>query len=156
MAYVKPIEGLALKGYTDSGHQVPIDTKKEAGGFESAATPMELLLQALMGCTAMDVISILKKMKVDYHLFEVHETNERSDEHPKVYTKIHLTFRFEGEDLDHEKLKKAVYLSKDRYCSVSAMLKQTVEISYEITVNGQSVDRSGHPSASTRTPLSFR
>lgn len=140
MAYVKPIEGLALMGTTDSGHQVPIDTKKALGGMESAATPMELVLQALLGCTAMDVISILKKMKVDYDLFEVQETNERSNEHPKVYTRIHLIFRFVGEGLDHEKLRKAVHLSKDRYCSVSAMLKQTVDISYEITVNGQRID----------------
>ncbi|MBN1539385.1 MAG: OsmC family protein [Candidatus Thermoplasmatota archaeon] len=140
MAYVKPIEGLALMGSTDSGHQVPIDTKKAVGGKESAASPMELVIQALLGCTAMDVISILRKMKVDYDLFEVHETHEKAQEHPKVYTKIHLIFRFEGVDMDHEKIRKAVYLSKDRYCSVSAMLKQTVDISYEITVNGQRID----------------
>ena len=140
MAHVRPTEGLALIGFTDSGHQVAMDTKKEVGGLESAATPMELVLQALIGCTAMDVVSILKKMKVGYDLFEVSETNERSQEHPKVYTKIHLIFKFEGADLDHEKLKKAVYLSKDRYCSVSAMLKQAVDISYEITVNGEKID----------------
>ncbi|MGA1848886.1 MAG: OsmC family protein [Thermoplasmatota archaeon] len=140
MAHVKPTEGLAMVGFTDSGHQVTMDTKKIVGGLETAGSPMELVLQALLGCTAMDVVSILKKMKVEYDSFEVHESNERSVEHPKVYTKIHLMFRFEGKDLDNEKIKKAVYLSKDRYCSVSAMLKASVEISYEITVNGEKID----------------
>jgi len=140
MSHVRPTEGLALIGFTDSGHQVAMDTKKEVGGSESAATPMELVLQALIGCTAMDVVSILKKMKVDYDLFEVNETHERSQEHPKVYKWIRLTYRFEGTDLDHEKLNKAVKLSMDRYCSVSAMLKKAVDISYEITVNGSKID----------------
>ena len=140
MSYVKPTEGLALIGFTDSGHQVSMDTKKIVGGLESAATPMELVLQALIGCTAMDVVSILKKMKVEYDSFEVHETNERSEEHPKVYTKIHMIYKFEGKDLDTEKIKKAVFLSKDRYCSVSAMLKKAADVTYEITVNGEKIE----------------
>ncbi len=139
MSHVKPTEGLALIGFTDSGHQVPMDTKKIVGGLETAGAPMEMVLQALMGCTAMDVVSILKKMKVDYDSFEVHETNEKAEAHPKIFTKIHLIFKFEGVDLDREKLKKAVYLSKDRYCSVSAMLKPTVEISHEIILNGEKI-----------------
>jgi len=140
MAYVKPTQGLAMVGFTDSGHQVPMDTRKIVGGFETAGSPMEILLQSLLGCTAMDVVSILKKMKVEYDLFEVHETHESAEEHPKVYTKIHLIFKFAGKDLDLDKLKKAVYLSKDRYCSVSAMLKPAVDISYEITVNGERIE----------------
>ena len=140
MAYTRPTNGLAHIGFTDSGHQVPMDTKKVVGGLESAPTPMELVLQALIGCTSMDVVSILRKMKVEYDLFEVHESNVRSEEHPKVYKKILLRYKFEGKDLDPEKLKKAVYLSKDRYCPVSAMLKAAVEISYEITVNGDKID----------------
>jgi len=140
MSYVKPTEGLAMLGFTDSGHQVPMDTKKIVGGLESAATPMELLLQAVMGCTAMDVVSILKKMKVECDSFEVHETNERSEEHPKIYTKIHLIYRFEGKELDHEKLKRAVSLSMERYCSVTAMVKQATDITYEITVNNESIE----------------
>jgi putative redox protein len=140
MSYVRPTEGLTLMGTTDTGHEVPMDTKKIVGGNESAATPMELVLQATMGCTAMDVISILKKMKVEYDLFEVHETNERSEEHPKVYTKIHLIYKFEGEGMDHEKIKKAVHLSEDRYCSVTAMIKMAAEVTFEITVNSEKID----------------
>ncbi len=135
MAYSRVVEGLALAGMTDSGHMVPMDTKKEVGGLESAPTPMELVLQALIGCTQMDVISILKKMKVEYDEFIVSETHERAEDHPKVYTKIHLTYSFKGEGMDIEKVKKAVKLSKERYCGVSAMLSKTAEITNEIMIN---------------------
>lgn len=140
MAYLRNTVGLALTGFTDSGHQVPMDTKKVVGGLETAASPMELVLQALMGCTAMDVISILKKMKVDYDDLVVEESHVRSEEHPMVYQKIHLTYRFAGEGLDEEKLKKAVSLSKESYCPVAAMLKGSVELTHEIQVNGVKVD----------------
>ncbi len=140
MAYTKQVQGLALVGFTDSGHQVPMDTKKAVGGSETAAAPMELLLQSLMGCTAMDTASILKKMKVGYDLFEVHETHERSEEHPKVYTSIHLTYRFLGDGLDHGKIKKAVHLSKDRYCPVTAMLRSSVDLTFEIRVNDEKIE----------------
>ncbi len=135
MAYSRVVEGLALAGMTDSGHMVPMDTKKESGGLESAPTPMELVLQALIGCTQMDVVSILQKMKVQYDEFIVSESHERSEEHPKVYTKIHLTYSFKGEGMDVEKVKKAVKLSKERYCGVSAMLSKTAEITNEIMIN---------------------
>ena len=136
MAYSRVVEGLALAGMTDSGHMVPMDTKKEVGGLESAPAPMELVLQALIGCTQMDVVSILKKMKVEYDEFTVSETHERADEHPKVYTKIHLTYSFKGDGIDAEKVKKAVKLSKERYCGVSAMLTASVDLPYEIRING--------------------
>lgn len=140
MAYVRHVEGLAVAGMTDSGHMVPMDTKKIVGGLESAATPMELVLQALMGCTMMDVISILKKMKVDYDEFTVSETNVRSEDHPKVYTGIDLTFEFKGEGIEEEKVNKAVKLSKERYCSVSAMLSDSFDITYKIVINGIILD----------------
>ena len=140
MSYVKQVEGLAVAGISESGHMVPMDTKKVVGGLESAAAPMELVLQALMGCTAMDVISILKKMKVPYTDFKVTETNERSEEHPKVYTAIHMVFHFKGDMIDPKKVKKAVKLSNEKYCPVSAMLSKTVEITYHIEINGQRVE----------------
>ncbi|MEA3559257.1 MAG: OsmC family protein [Candidatus Thermoplasmatota archaeon] len=140
MAYIRPTKGLALVGFTDSGHQVAMDTKKAVGGLETAGAPMEMLLQSLMGCTAMDVISILKKMRVDYDSFEVQETNEKAEAHPKVFTSIHLVFKFKGQDLDHEKIIKAVHLSRDRYCPVTDMLKGSVKLTQEITVNGEKID----------------
>jgi putative redox protein len=83
----------------------------------------------------MDVISILEKMKVEYEEFIISETHERSEEHPKVYTKIHLTYSFKGDGIDPEKVKKAVTLSKERYCGVSAMLSKTADMSYDIEIN---------------------
>ncbi len=140
MSYVKQVTGLAMMGFTDSEHMVPMDSQKIVGGFESAATPMELVLQALIGCTGMDVISILKKMKVEYRNFNVSETHERAENHPKVYTSIHMVFSMDGEDIDPEKVMKAVRLSKERYCGVSAMLGATVDITYHIEINSVRID----------------
>jgi putative redox protein len=140
MSYVRQVKGLSLTGMTDSGHMVPMDTKEVVGGNEAAATPMELVLQALMGCTAMDVLSILKKMKVEPADFQVDETHERSEEHPKVYMRIHMIYRFKGDEIDPEKVKRAVMLSKERYCSVSAMLTSSVDITYHIEINGQRIN----------------
>ena len=100
---------------------------------------MELVLQALMGCTAMDVVSIIDKMKVEYSSFEVHETHERSEEHPKVYTRIHIIYKFEGSNVDPEKVKKAVDLSVEKYCSVHAMLSKAAEVTHHIEINGKKV-----------------
>lgn len=140
MSYVRKVQGLSLMGFTESGHAVPMDTKSDVGGHESAATPMELILQGLIGCTAMDVISILKKMKVEHTDLSVSETHERAQTHPKVYTKIHMIYSLAGEDIDREKVKKAVKLSKERYCGVSAMLGASVDITYHIEINGVKVD----------------
>jgi putative redox protein len=141
MAYVRPAHGLAVTGVTDSGHWVMMDTKKEVGGIIGGPTPMELVLQAVMGCTMMDVVSILEKMKVRYDLFEVSEKHERAKEHPMVYTKLHLTYRFEGKDIDADKVRKAVDLSVTKYCSVHAMLAKSVEMTHHIELNGKRVEQ---------------
>ncbi len=136
---LKRIGGLTFHARTPSGHDVIVDTKREFGGNESAATPMELVLVALMGCTSMDVVSILKKMKVeDYHM-EVVVESEKSEEHPKAYTSIELTYKFGGEDLSKEKIKKAVSLSQEKYCSVSAMLGKAVSMSYKVIVGDEEI-----------------
>lgn len=139
MAMARNVKGLAFSGLTDSGHWVPMDTKTILGGFTGGPTPMEMVVQALMGCTGMDVVSILNKMKQEFTSFEVHAEYERAEEHPKVYTKIHLTFKIDGEDLDQEKVKKAVRLSDERYCSVTAMLRKTAEVTNHIEINGERI-----------------
>lgn len=100
---------------------------------------MELLLESLMGCTGMDVVSILNKMKQAFTSFEIHEEHEKADEHPKIFRRIHMIYRFEGMDIDPEKVKKAVSLSSERYCPVTAMLRDTVEITYHIEINGDRI-----------------
>ncbi|ABV33530.1 MULTISPECIES: OsmC family protein [Pseudothermotoga] len=125
----------AFISFTDSGRQVLMDAKREAGGLHAAASPMELVLSALTGCTGMDVVSILEKMKVldDIEKFSMEVSSERSQDHPKVYTKIHLKyiFKFKGE-APVDKVEKAVNLSQEKYCSVAGMLKKAAEITYEI------------------------
>ncbi len=132
---IKQIEGLKLVGKNEKGHEVTVDTRKDVGGFESAMTPMELVLVALGACTAMDVISILKKMKVEYEEFGIEVEGEREKEHPKVYKDIKLTYIFKGKNLPYDKIEKAINLSLNKYCSVSNMINKTAKISYNIKLN---------------------
>ena len=131
---VEKIEGLKLKGKNEKGYEIIMDTRKEVGGFDSAPTPMETVLMALGGCTAMDVISILSKMRVEYDYFGIEIEGKRRQEHPKVFEEIKLKYIFKGENLDISKLQKAIELSLSKYCSVSNMLNKTAEISYNIEI----------------------
>jgi putative redox protein len=123
---------MAFHVKTPSGHDVYLDSGENVGGKDSAARPMELVLVALMGCTSMDVVSILKKMKVTDYEYYLEVDSEKSDEHPKVFTKINLSYNFSGKNLPKDKIEKAVELSQDKYCSVSAMLRASVELTYDI------------------------
>ncbi|MCS7243265.1 MAG: OsmC family protein [Candidatus Calescibacterium sp.] len=127
-------EGLRFIGVTESNHAIILDSKKDVGGFESAPTPMEILSIALMGCTAMDVISILKKMRQEVEDFRIFFEGQRKEEHPKIFTKIKLIYQFRGKNLSYENIRKAVELSQEKYCSVSHMLKKSTEIEYEIRI----------------------
>ncbi|MBU8871168.1 MAG: OsmC family protein [Gemmatimonadales bacterium] len=113
-----------------SGHGLITDAPKEVGGGDTAATPMELLLLSLIGCTGVDVASILDRMKEPLEALEVTVEAERAEKHPKVYTKIHLTFHVKG-NISPKKLERAIKLSESTYCSVSAMLGKTAEITSE-------------------------
>ncbi len=126
------IEGLKFKGINEKGQEIILDTKREAGGFESAPSPMEIVLIALGGCTGMDVVSILSKMKVNYTYFGMEIEGIRKKEHPRVFEKINLKYIFKGKDLDLKKIKRAIELSLSKYCSVSNMLNKSAEISYKI------------------------
>ncbi len=129
---IKQLEGATFAARGKSNHWVIMDTMKKVGGSEAASGPMEMVLFALGGCTGVDVEVILKKMKVPVERFEIDIQSERADEHPKVYTKIDMTYHFYGKDLPLKKLEKAVKLSKDSYCSVSAMLASTAEITANV------------------------
>ncbi|MDO9548515.1 MAG: OsmC family protein [Candidatus Marinimicrobia bacterium] len=120
----------------DSNHWVVLDSMKQFGGSEAASKPMELVLMALGGCSALDIESLINKMRTPADEFQVEITAERQDEHPKVFTKILLTFIFKGTNLNRANIEKAVKLSQEKYCSVSAMLSKSVDISYEIKYIG--------------------
>jgi putative redox protein len=117
-----------------TGHHVIIDSESEFGGKNRGPHPKPLVLTSLSGCTGMDVISILNKMRLSPEQFRVIVRAEQSEEHPKVYTSIHLIYEFKGKDLPLDKLQKAVDLSQDRYCGVSAMLRKACTLTYEIKI----------------------
>ena len=131
---IKQVEGCSFIGKADSNHWINIDTPKESFGSDAAARPMELVLIALGSCSGCDVVSILKKKQVQLKGFEIHIDAERSETYPKVFTKIHMEYVFFGETINPVHVERAIELSAEKYCSVSAMLKASVQItsSYKI------------------------
>jgi len=108
------------------GHKIKLDVPTESGGDESGFRPKKLMLISLAGCTGMDVVSILRKMKVELADFDVAVEANLTDEEPKHYDKMHIVYRFKGANLPIEKLERAVSLSQEKYCGVSATLKKAV------------------------------
>ncbi|MDD4100008.1 MAG: OsmC family protein [Candidatus Cloacimonetes bacterium] len=122
-----------------TGHHIIMDTAKDSGGDDAGPRPKAMLLASLMGCSGMDIVSILKKMKVENYSFEMKADGDTADDHPKVYTRIDLEFRFTGESLPADKIQKAVNLSTQKYCGVNAMLNKTASIGVKIFINEQEV-----------------
>ncbi len=114
-------------GEAGSGHALVMD----AGEPKTASTPIEMVLIALCGCTASDVVGILRKKREPFTSLEVHAEAERSSDFPKVYTSIKLIYRVGGK-VSREGMERAVQLSKEKYCSVSAMLEKTAKIEFVI------------------------
>lgn len=122
------------------GHKILLDADEKVGGKNMGPRPKKLLLVALGGCTSMDVVSILKKMRVEIANFSVDvESFQTEDEHPFVYEYYKIIFNFEGIDIekDKDKIIKAVELSNQKYCGVSAMLSKSAPVTYEINVSNQ-------------------
>jgi putative redox protein len=115
-----------------NGHKIIVDAKPEFGGQDRGPRPKTFMLSALGGCTAMDVVSILKKMRVEYKSLNVIVEGELSEEHPKHFTKMHVIYELEGENLPLDKIQKAVKLSEDQYCGVSAVYRKVIQITSEI------------------------
>jgi putative redox protein len=134
-AKIVRMQGLTLAGKSDSNHWIVMDTDEPSGGSNASAKPIELILLGLGGCTGMDVISILQKMRVPLDRFEMELHADRAENHPKVFTKIVLEYRLFGKDIDAHKVEKAIELSKTTYCSVSAMLKKAVSIEFTYQIN---------------------
>jgi putative redox protein len=121
-------------GKAGTNHLIPMDTSPEFDGDNSATKPLELLLVALGGCTGMDIVPLLKKMRQDVTAVELNITAERSEEHPKVYTRIDIEYVVTGKTLEEDKVKRAVELSQEKYCSVSAILKKACPVNYTVRV----------------------
>lgn len=131
--------GMAFNAHTGSGHQVIMDARPEVGGEDKGPRPTELLLAAIGGCTGMDVISILRKMRAEFDRVEVAVEAHEAPEHPKYFTEFKLIYRVFGTDLPEDKVKRAVELSQTRYCSVAGLFRHGASITYTIEINGQPV-----------------
>jgi putative redox protein len=116
------------------GHTITIDLSKEAGGEDAGPRPKKLLLVAAAGCSGLDVVPLLKKMRVELKGFDIQIEAQMSEEHPKQYTSMKVIYEFEGDNLPMEKLEKAVTLSYEKYCGVMAMYKKAIPISWEIRI----------------------
>ena len=110
------------------GGTFKIDAAKESGGEGKGVRPKALMLTSLAGCTGMDIISLLKKMRAEVDHLEIDVAGELSDEHPKIYNKVSLEYRFYGKDFKKDKIEKAVQLSAEKYCGVMEMFRQFAEI----------------------------
>ncbi|MEN8701321.1 OsmC family protein [Bacillus infantis] len=122
---------MAFAGDAPSGHKIVMDASEEAGGENYGARPTELLLSAAAGCTGIDIVSILKKMRLEPASFHMDIKGSRAEDHPKRFTEIHIHYALEGE-LPEDKVVRAIKLSKDKYCSVSKSLNADITVSYSI------------------------
>jgi len=114
------------------GHSIKIDADAAFGGEDLGPTPKPLMLVSLAGCTGMDVVSLLKKMRVEYSDFEIKVDGHLTDEHPKYYDKIHITYSLKTKKIFHDKIAKSVTLSQERYCGVSYMLSKSSTLTHSI------------------------
>lgn len=130
-ARVDWLENYKLEGHTDTGKTVLMDSGENA----AAASPAQLLLQALAGCTMMDCVLIITKARKKIDKFWIDVTAEEAETHPKVFTKIHVTYNFTGSELDEATIERAIKLSEEKYCRVHAMLSKSSEITSSYNIN---------------------
>lgn len=133
-AQIRWIENVCFLGEAESGHGLLLDGAPESGGQNRGFRPMELLLVGLGGCTAFDVIQILKKTRQGVKDCQVFIEAERASTIPKVFTKIHLHFVVKGKNISSEQVRKAIDLSAEKYCSASKMLEKTAQISHDFEI----------------------
>lgn len=115
-----------------SGHKVLIDTSEDNGGNNSGLAPKAMMLSSLAGCSGLDVVSLLKKMRIIVDDFKMDVTGELTDEHPKYYHTVTVDYHFTGANLDEEKITKAVNLSVEKYCGVMEMFRRFADIKIAI------------------------
>ena len=133
-ARVKLIEGVSFVGQTESGHAVVMDGPPDSGGKNLGPRPMEMLLLGLGGCSAFDVVHILRKSRQDVRDCVAEIEGTRAETDPKVFTKIHVHFIVTGKALDPKRVEQAVKLSAEKYCSASIMLGKVADITHDFEV----------------------
>jgi len=131
--HLKWTGGMQFIGRADSGHAIVVDAGRDHGGDDSGPRPGELTLVALGGCTGIDVVTILNKMRVPFDSLEVAIEAEAADKHPKVWTEIRVKYLIRG-DVPEDKLKRAISLSREKYCSVGVILAATAKMTYDYEI----------------------
>ncbi len=126
-------EGMYFEAEVE-GYKIAIDADPEFGGQGKGPRPKPLMMVALAGCTAMDIVSLLNKMRVDFENLNTVVEGELTEEHPKHFTKMKVIYELKGENIDLKKVQKAVDLSKEKYCGVSHSYKKVMELEYEIRI----------------------
>jgi putative redox protein len=132
--YLKQVKGNTFAAKAGSNHWIMMDTKSEAGGHDGASTPKDLILMALAGCTSMDVIPILKKKKSPVIGYECNVKGIERDEHPKIFTEIHIEYVLYGDGIKTEDVERAIELSVTKYCSVSAILSASAKLTHSYRI----------------------
>ena len=131
---IKWLDGMSFVAETGSGHLLAMDGAPEAGGRNLAPRPMELMLAGAGGCTAFDVVLILKRGRQDVRGCSVRLEAERADTDPKVFTRVRFIYTLSGRKLKRDAVERAIHLSAEKYCSASIMLGKTAEISHEFEI----------------------
>jgi len=127
------IGGMAFEADVN-GHKVIMDAPVDGGDKNSGPSPKKLQLVALSGCTGMDVVSILQKMRINIEKCSIEVQGDVTDEHPKHYSHMHVIYEFTGKNLPLEKLEKAVIMSEETYCGVGALYRKAIEVTSEIKI----------------------
>jgi putative redox protein len=133
-AYLRQLQGITFAGKTDSNHWIVMDGPEQFGGSDAGVHPKELILISLGGCTASDVVSILQKKRAPLQGCEINLTAHIRDEHPQVFTDIHIEYVIYGENINPADVERAIQLSTTTYCAVSAMLKPSVKLTHSYRI----------------------
>ncbi|HEY2875478.1 MAG: OsmC family protein [Reyranellales bacterium] len=133
-AKVSWVDGALFVAEGGSGHTITMDGAADIGGRNLASRPMEVMLMGMGGCTAIDVVSMLKKQRQDIEGVEVSLSGERATEHPMVYTEVKLVYTVRGRKLNRALVERAVSLSDEKYCSATAMFKKTAKVTHEVVL----------------------
>lgn len=137
--------GLAFTGWAESGYELPLGADPAAGGEGDGFRPMELIAVGLAGCTAMDVISIVRKKRQEVTAFQVRVEAPRAEEHPKVFTEAVIRYEFTGHGIREDAVRRAIELSAERYCPAQAMLGRIIPLRLEYAIF--EADDAGHREA---------
>ncbi|MHB1515761.1 MAG: OsmC family protein [Acidiferrobacteraceae bacterium] len=133
-ATVRWVDGMQFSGVSETGHEVVMDGAPEYGGHDQGPRPMELVLLGMGGCTAFDIVHILKKGRQPVEGCEAVLEAERAPEDPKVFTRIHVHFAIRGHGLNPDQVARAISLSSEKYCSASIMLGKTARITHDFEI----------------------